>query len=327
MASYFPERVQRGERGEPKAPPAGIQPPRKTLQQMTLQELREVVRVEEAREQRHQAGYYVAPIIPTIQQYGDRIQELEEQERERNRLAALEAEQQRLATLRREREAKEAEDLRCEAASTEVPAEQISQMEVPQVPAIGVNTAVHSVSSTEQSSSTGGETERRDSEGYWENIVDCMFDYFNDENDITHAVSLHEGVLFWMTLEEVERLQNRAKSGNDPEAKGEYENYNTDKAKLEIQIQQDYEVDYGKIEDVEEFKTALAAKEDGILRTLIYQYAQDLRERISTKSTMERSKDDRGREEEGEVQTRHSTRTSRRRGEAKQEETERTRST
>eukprot|EP00971_Amphidinium_carterae_P197480 3919199-Amphidinium_carterae.1 len=215
LASYFPHRVQR-ERGEPKAPPP--------------------------------------PGIPTLQQYKDQILELEEQERERaqeeeeekqnrrDRLAALEAEQQRLIALRKERESKETEDLQREAASTEAPTEQISQKEVPQVPAIGVTTAVHSVhSSTEQSSSTRGETSRRDSEAYWENIVDCMFDYFNDENEITNAISLHEGVLYWMTLDEIENLERRARSENDPEAKRDYDNYNTEEAKLEIMIQQDYE--------------------------------------------------------------------------------------
>eukprot|EP00971_Amphidinium_carterae_P011473 225811-Amphidinium_carterae.1 len=62
---------------------------------------------------------------------------------------------------------------------------------------------------------------------------------------------------------------DRARSGNDKEAEKEYENYNSEEARLEMTIQHDYEIDNGKIEDTEEFKTAIATRDDGSLRPII----------------------------------------------------------
>eukprot|EP00971_Amphidinium_carterae_P171378 3397413-Amphidinium_carterae.1 len=65
------------------------------------------------------------------------------------------------------------------------------------IPAIGENTEVQTVDSSSTSESTGASTrlerqERRDSENYWENIIDVMYDYFKDENDIDNALSEQE---------------------------------------------------------------------------------------------------------------------------------------
>eukprot|EP00971_Amphidinium_carterae_P336337 6472660-Amphidinium_carterae.1 len=110
---------------------------------MTLQELRAKVRAEEERAKRHRGGYYVTPTIPNIQQYKDRIEELETQaqdeEDRRNRLRAQEllvheqeeeqrqaAQERRLAALRaaKEQEERDAAELERQAANTDVPAEQ-----------------------------------------------------------------------------------------------------------------------------------------------------------------------------------------------------------
>eukprot|EP00971_Amphidinium_carterae_P269174 5340135-Amphidinium_carterae.1 len=61
---------------------------------VTIQELRAKVRHEEERIAQHQGGYYVAPPIPNLQQYRDRIDILETQAQEEEdrmeRLRALE---------------------------------------------------------------------------------------------------------------------------------------------------------------------------------------------------------------------------------------------
>eukprot|EP00971_Amphidinium_carterae_P338050 6475209-Amphidinium_carterae.1 len=153
---------------------------------------------------------------------------------------------------------------------------------VSQVPEMPEMVAVHEVHSSTQSSSTEGSrdrTSRREPADYWENIVDCMHDYYNDENGVTAAVSLHEGVLYWMTLEEIERLQERSKGENYPEAKRDYEMHRSEQENLMNTLQQDYESANGRIEDVEEFKTALTAKDEDTIRTIVYQYASDIRER------------------------------------------------
>eukprot|EP00971_Amphidinium_carterae_P128084 2537113-Amphidinium_carterae.1 len=51
---------------------------------MTIQELRAKVRHEEEREELHQGGAYVAPTIPNLQQYKDRLDILETRGRRRS---------------------------------------------------------------------------------------------------------------------------------------------------------------------------------------------------------------------------------------------------
>eukprot|EP00971_Amphidinium_carterae_P092629 1834548-Amphidinium_carterae.1 len=326
--------VQGAQRSEPKAPPPGLQTPQQmmTLQDMTLQELRAKVRAEEERAERHQGGAYLAPTIPNLQKYKDRIEELEDRaQQEEDRQNRLRAEEQRVRVLeeeqrlrvqeikrlaaeqaQKEREAREAEDLERHAANTEVPAEQV-QLEVPLIPAIGDNTEVQTiVSSTGRSStseSTGASTrlerqERKASEDYWENIIDCMYDYFQDDKDSTDAVSLHEGVLHWMELEDIKELEVRARG--DPEATREYERYLDENRKLEIILRQDYESSNRRLENIEEFQQALAEKNKEVLRDIIYQYASDIRER-KLQTSMERRKDHSKEQEEGEAQTRATT--------------------
>eukprot|EP00971_Amphidinium_carterae_P118263 2342864-Amphidinium_carterae.1 len=65
------------------------------------------------------------------------------------------------------------------------------------------------------SDSTGASTllrrqEARDDEDYWENIVDIMYEYFFDENDITQVQTLHDGVLYWMDKDDIKDLERRA---------------------------------------------------------------------------------------------------------------------
>eukprot|EP00971_Amphidinium_carterae_P285275 5663334-Amphidinium_carterae.1 len=66
--------------------------------------------------------------------------------------------------------------------------------------------------------------ERREEEDYWKNIVDIMYEYFYDDNEITAVRHLHEGVLYWMT-EDIESLQKQALHREDTEAKKKYDFY------------------------------------------------------------------------------------------------------
>eukprot|EP00971_Amphidinium_carterae_P267763 5311910-Amphidinium_carterae.1 len=136
--------------------------------------------------------------------------------------------------------------------------------QVPEVPAIGEVQEVHS---STQSSSTEGSTDRtsrRDSADYWENIVECIHDYYKDENEVTAAVSLHEGI---------------TRTSKRREAKRDYEMYRSEQATLVNTLQQDYESANGRIEDVDEFKTAWEAKDEDTICTIVYHYASDIRER------------------------------------------------
>eukprot|EP00971_Amphidinium_carterae_P196289 3894692-Amphidinium_carterae.1 len=54
------------------------------------------------------------------------------------------------------------------------------------------------------------------------------------------------------------------------------EKYYTDMKRLEMTLRLDYEEDHGKIDESEEFITALENKEDKTLKPMLYQYAKDL---------------------------------------------------
>eukprot|EP00971_Amphidinium_carterae_P190378 3778310-Amphidinium_carterae.2 len=327
---WYPERVPAVP--APKAPPAGTQPPSQSttfaLNAMTLQELREKVRQEEHNIEQNKGGAYVAAPIPNLQKYRDQIEELETRAQDeadrRNRLQAEERPQQQEA----ERVAREAAELESQAANTDVPQGQVSQVEVREAPHIGAVQSIHS-STEESTSSTGGETLRGDSADYWYNIVDCMMDYFFDENEITTQVSLHEGVLYWMMLDEIKSLEERWRSGNDPETTRDYDIYTAEQEQLNIMLRQDYESANGRIEESEEVQDSIRSEgQQRSIRTIIYQYAKDLRVRKG--EWRDRDKETGGREEErrslqGEVQslqTRLSTRTSRSRGRQKKKRRE-----
>eukprot|EP00971_Amphidinium_carterae_P262788 5213131-Amphidinium_carterae.1 len=60
-----------------------------------------------------------------------------------------------------------------------------------------------------------------------------MYEYFHNENDIGEAQSLHEGVLYWMNLDDIKDLERRALSNEDPEALQEYKWYLDGNRKLD----------------------------------------------------------------------------------------------
>eukprot|EP00971_Amphidinium_carterae_P322420 6408050-Amphidinium_carterae.1 len=140
--------------------------------------------------------------------------------------------------------------------------------------------ALHSAAASIGTTSTRLERrERRESEDYWKKIIDVMHDYFNDDNGINNALSLHEGVLYWMDLDDIKELEARARGGDDPEATQEYKRYLEENIKLDTMLRQDYEKEHGKLEDIEEYQQALADKQTDALREIVYEYAKDVRER------------------------------------------------
>eukprot|EP00971_Amphidinium_carterae_P141660 2806503-Amphidinium_carterae.2 len=256
------------------------------------------------RQQRQQGGAYVTPAspnTPTLQQYQDRLDILEDQaqqeEDRRDRLRVQERivreqeeghrksleEVRRVAAELAEKEhrdqrAREQEELERQAAIAPVPEEQVARQEIPR---IGENVAqeAQTVSSASTvSSSTGASTrmerqERQDSADYWENIVEIMYEYFHDENDIGEALSLHEGVLYWRTLEDIKNMEQRSYSNEDPEALREYKWYIEQNEKLDKDLREEYEKYNGAIGDREEYAEALQNKDRDALRNIIFEYA------------------------------------------------------
>eukprot|EP00971_Amphidinium_carterae_P348849 6490704-Amphidinium_carterae.2 len=113
---------------------------------------------------------------------------------------------------------------------------------------------------------------------YWNNILEYMTEQYKDTELITTVDELHEGVLYWMDKKDIEKLQEDARRGV-PEADKRMEAYYTDMRRLEIALRLDYEDNKGKIEETEEFITALENKDDATLKTIIYKYTEDLRNR------------------------------------------------
>eukprot|EP00971_Amphidinium_carterae_P140476 2783638-Amphidinium_carterae.1 len=60
-------------------------------------------------------------------------------------------------------------------------------------------------------------------QNYWDDIIEIHYTMFNDE--ITEEQLLYEGVLYWMTLDDINDLKIRAYSGTDPEANEHFNKY------------------------------------------------------------------------------------------------------
>eukprot|EP00971_Amphidinium_carterae_P049921 983793-Amphidinium_carterae.1 len=97
-----------------------------------------------------------------------------------------------------------------------------------------------------------------------------MYTYFFDENDITSVQTLHEGVLYWMDKDEIEKLEKRAISKTDPEAKTQYDWYIEENRKLEKNLREEYEQHNGAFEEKEEYLKALEEKDRDTIQNIIF---------------------------------------------------------
>eukprot|EP00971_Amphidinium_carterae_P348234 6490395-Amphidinium_carterae.2 len=73
---------------------------------------------------------------------------------------------------------------------------------------------------------------------YWSNIVDDMVNSYNEEECITTADELHEGVLYWVDKKDIENSMANARRG-DKHAEKKVENYYTEMRQLEITLRMD----------------------------------------------------------------------------------------
>eukprot|EP00971_Amphidinium_carterae_P084125 1665308-Amphidinium_carterae.1 len=187
--------------------PAGVQVPasKAPLPQptLTLQQLREKVQREEERQRQRTGGYYVSLPGPNHQQDKDRLLKLEEEE-ERVRLRE--------------------EELQRQAGQQGVPEEHVHQVQevhvdVPEVPEEQVDSSTLGSSRTSgQSSQSGRALANEESEEYYlENILEYMKQNWLDEEAITAAQDLHEGVLYYISIEEITELLKQSTRGDSGE--------------------------------------------------------------------------------------------------------------
>eukprot|EP00971_Amphidinium_carterae_P001941 38783-Amphidinium_carterae.1 len=99
-----------------------------------------------------------------------------------------------------------------------------------------------------------------------------MYEYFYDENDITQAQALHEG-------DEIENLERRARSKEDPKAEHQYEWYMEENKKLEKNLREEHEQHHGAFDEGEEYEQALEDKDSETIKRIIFEYAAKVRER------------------------------------------------
>eukprot|EP00971_Amphidinium_carterae_P262729 5212047-Amphidinium_carterae.1 len=106
-------------------------------------------------------------------------------------------------------------------------------------------------------------------EHYWQTIFEYMSNNWLEEKGITTSDELHEGVLYWMKLEDIKDLLKRSQRG-EPEAAKRMENYYVDMDVLEKVLRKKLEDNYGRIEETEEFIPALRNKENMKLKDMVY---------------------------------------------------------
>eukprot|EP00971_Amphidinium_carterae_P351084 6491902-Amphidinium_carterae.1 len=309
------QRLQERERTrpQPKAAPQGVRVPvyqsifTKEINKMAMQELRAAIQEGEDLKARHQGGIYTAPPLPSLQKWKDRLdiletQQQEEQDRlehhrrieaqvrrqEAEHIAALQAQRQEAAE---RAEKAHQEELDRQAAMTEIPAEQVAQEPEQAVPPLigegqgQAQSAQVITSSTASSTSTSNSRatarlvrqEEEDEREYWDNIVDIKYTTYNDEIDPEEL--LHEGVLYWMSMEDIKDLQERARSTRDPEAEQQYKEYLENDHKLDLKMREEYEKYKGSIEEREDFQQALEDKDAEAIQEIVYEYAKGARER------------------------------------------------
>eukprot|EP00971_Amphidinium_carterae_P275757 5471812-Amphidinium_carterae.1 len=95
---------------------------------------------------------------------------------------------------------------------------------------------------------------------------------FNDEIDENEL--LHEGVLYWMTIESIQNLRKRARSGKNPDAEKQLKEHIEDNEKLDYNLREEEEREKGAIEEREDFKLAKHHKDSEAVQEIVYEYAR-----------------------------------------------------
>eukprot|EP00971_Amphidinium_carterae_P042238 829787-Amphidinium_carterae.4 len=185
----------------------------------------------------------------------------------------------------REKKQKKKNAYERQAAQQGIPEERVQQVQQVQVEVPEVPAEAEQVDSATTGSSTSGQSShaRRlqavddSDEYYWKNILVYMHLNYVDEKRLTSSHELHEGVLYYMNIEEIDDLLRRSQRG-EPEAARKMQVHYTDMSFLEQCVQKQLEDRQGEIEESEEFITALNDKDDMKLKNLSYKYFEELRE-------------------------------------------------
>eukprot|EP00971_Amphidinium_carterae_P189854 3768455-Amphidinium_carterae.1 len=71
----------------------------------------------------------------------------------------------------------------------------------------------------------------------------------------------------------------RARSGKDPEAKKQFDEYNDENEKLDLNMREEEEKARGAIEELQDFQRAKADRNSEAVQEIVYEYARGARQR------------------------------------------------
>eukprot|EP00971_Amphidinium_carterae_P278568 5529687-Amphidinium_carterae.1 len=81
-----------------------------------------------------------------------------------------------------------------------------------------------------------------------------------------------------MTIESIQNLRTKARSGKDPDARKQLDEYIEENEKLDLTLREK-EKDRGAIKEREDFKLAKHMRDTEAAQEIVYEYARGVRER------------------------------------------------
>eukprot|EP00971_Amphidinium_carterae_P035431 697634-Amphidinium_carterae.1 len=77
-----------------------------------------------------------------------------------------------------------------------------------------------------------------------------------------------------MTIESIQNLRTRARSGKDPDARKQLDEYIEENEKLDFNMREEEEKDRGAIEEREDFQRAKQVRDSDAVQEIVYEYAR-----------------------------------------------------
>eukprot|EP00971_Amphidinium_carterae_P169956 3367593-Amphidinium_carterae.1 len=77
-----------------------------------------------------------------------------------------------------------------------------------------------------------------------------------------------------MTIEGIKNLRTKARSGRDPEAKKQLEEYIEENDKFDLNMREEEEKARGAIEELEDFQRAKQDRNREAIKEIVYEYAR-----------------------------------------------------
>eukprot|EP00971_Amphidinium_carterae_P288564 5729903-Amphidinium_carterae.1 len=77
-----------------------------------------------------------------------------------------------------------------------------------------------------------------------------------------------------MTIESIQNLRTKARSGKNPDARKQLDEYIEENVKLDLNMREEEEKDKGAIEEREDFQRAKHIRDQDAVQEIVYEYAR-----------------------------------------------------